>query len=253
MEVSLPRKLKFLEAFPEGPIISSAYSLITAGLVSNGPFEFICRPSLCSCFHSIFRLLSSFFLRNRDRCFDPTSILFSIDSKRKFSLRAGTFRHRAVRIARIIVPVSEVSRKGIPRSVQLSVSRRCIDDRRPPKYIKDSPNNERLNECCHLSRVFPRYDRVIDFQASKGNTRFFVYITLIKRLHSPRTYRDNINHAEHSNNLIFTRTRYKFISFILPFATSNPCSRVFTTHDCAIGNTILLQKRIEAFSQAERA
>lgn len=92
--------------------------------------------------------------------------------------------------------------------------------------------------------------------ASKGNTRFFVYITLIKRLHSPRTYRDNINHAEHSNNLIFTRTRYKFISFILPFATSNPCSRVFTTHDCAIGNTILLlrlQKRIEAFSQAERA
>lgn len=164
--------------------------------------------------------------------------------------------NRSYYLARIIVPVSEVSRKGIPRSVQLSVSRRCIDDRRPPKYIKDSPNNERLNECCHLSRVFPRYDRVIDFQASKGNTRFFIYITLIKRLHSPRTYRDNINHAEHSNNLIFTRTRYKFISFILPFATSNPCSRVFTTHDCAIGNTILLlrlQKRIEAFSQAERA
>lgn len=86
--------------------------------------------------------------------------------------------NRSYYLARIIVPVSEVSRKGIPRSVQLSVSRRCIDDRRPPKYIKDSPNNERLNECCHLSRVFPRYDRVIDSQASpRKEIHAFSYIS----------------------------------------------------------------------------
>lgn len=121
---------------------------------------------------------TSFFLFSSKSGSMFRSILFSIDSKRKFSLRAGTFRHRAVRIARIIVPVSEVSRKGIPRSVQLSVSRRCIDDRRPPKYIKDSPNNERLNECCHLSRVFPRYDRVIDSQASpRKEIHAFSYIS----------------------------------------------------------------------------
>lgn len=162
MEVSLPRKLKFLEAFPEGPIISSAYSLITAGLVSNGPFEFICRPSFCSCLHSIFRLPFAplfFFPRNIgiDIFFPP------IDSGESFEI----FPSECFVIESILLSHSDYrarSKKGIPRSVQLSVSRRCIDDHQPAQSRSKILSQQRDLEVkySHLSReyLFSRYNRV---------------------------------------------------------------------------------------------
>lgn len=109
-------------------------------------------------FHS---LLSFFFLEiSGSIFFSPPS---GLDSGESFEI----FPSECFVIESILLSHSDYrarSKKGIPRSVQLSVSRRCIDDHQPAQSRSKILSQQRDLEVkySHLSReyLFSRYNRV---------------------------------------------------------------------------------------------